>query len=73
VEIVYGARPRKGVEEGALTQSRASLVGMIKPSDKSGHVSSRSLVAMRGRSASEMIESADIIGRRACRDHYTQR
>lgn len=65
-----GADLEKALTEGALTQAQATLIGMVKPSEKSGHVS----FSQAGCDAwvdlpTDMIERADQEGQRPCRDH----
>jgi hypothetical protein len=65
-----GASLEKALKEGALTQTQALLTGMVKPSDKSGYVGfSQSGCDMWVDLPTDMIEHADHIGLRACRDH----
>ena len=65
-----GASLEKALKEGGLTQTPALLTGMVKSSEKSGHVSfSQSGCDMWVDLPTDMIESADHTGQRSCRDH----
>lgn len=60
----------KALTEGALTQAQATLIGMVKPSEKSGHVSfSQAGCDKWVDLPTDMIERADQEGQRTCRDH----
>lgn len=65
-----GADLEKALTEGALTQAQTFLTGMVKPSEKSGHVSfSQAGCDTWVDLPTDMIESADQEGQRPCRDH----
>lgn len=65
-----GADLEKALTEGNLTQAQTSLTGMVKPSEESGHVSfTQSGCDTWVDLPTDMIESADHLGQRPCRDH----
>ena len=65
-----GADLEKALTEGALTQAQTTLIGMVKPSEKSGHVSfSQAGCDTWVDLSTDMIERADQEGQRPCRDH----
>ena len=60
----------QALKEGELTHPAASLTGMVKPSEKSGHVSfSQAGCETWIDLPTDMIERADQEGQRPCRDH----
>lgn len=65
-----GSDLEKALTEGTLTQAQTPLTGMVKPSEKSGHVS----FTQAGCDTwvdlpTDMIERADHVGQHPCRDH----
>lgn len=65
-----GTDLERALAEGTLTQAQTPLTGMVKPSEKSGHVS----FTQAGCDTwvdlpTDMIERADQVGQRPCRDH----
>ena len=65
-----GASLEKALKEDGLTQTPALLTGMVKSSEKSGHVSfSQSGCDMWVDLPTVMIENADHISQSSCRDH----
>lgn len=60
----------EALTEGTLTQAQTPLTGMVKPSEKSGHVSfSQAGCDTWVDLPTDMIERADHVGKRPCRDH----
>jgi hypothetical protein len=65
-----GATLEKALKEGALAHTPASLIGMVKPAEKSGHVSfSQADCDAWVDLPIDMIDRADHVGQRPCRDH----
>lgn len=69
-KLFSGESLEKALQEGTLTHSQLVLIGMVKPSEKSGYVG----FAMSGCDEwidlpTNMIEQADHIGQIPCRDH----
>lgn len=65
-----GASLEEALREGTLTRSQAAITGMVKPAEKKGHIG-----FARGGCDSwvdlpaDVIEEAEQIGQRACREH----
>ena len=69
-ESLSGADLEEALEEGTLTQAQTTLTGMVKQSEKGGHVSfSQAGCDTWVDLPTDMIERADHVGQRPCRDH----
>lgn len=69
-ESFSGADLEEALEEGTLDQTQTPLTGMVKQSEKSGHVRfSQSGCDSWVDLPTDMIEHADHVGQRPCRDH----
>ena len=65
-----GAELEEALEEGTLTQAETPLTGMVKQSEKRGHVSfSRAGCDTWVDLPTDMIECADQVGQRPCQGH----
>lgn len=69
-ESFSGESLEKALQEGKLSQRQATLNGMVKQSTKAGYISfTQSGCDTWIDLPTEMIEEAELLGQRSCRDH----